>query len=183
MLRLNPWELAQAWYRESLLEQQLDRWCAVALVHVGWPVIVATHKSRNKTIKKKRTVEKPSRHLRPWNPRSLTQSCALHPNTWTVVFVRATHRCSAGFRRQHFFQRAPVLTWTKHILMGVSLFEHEDAVNHGLALGRHLPCPCTAPITSSYQLYCNSSRHSVYASLQDVHSSARNRATGQTTVA
>ena len=124
-------------------------------------MIVTTHKSRNKTIKKK-TVEKPSRHLRPWNPRSLTQSCALHPNTWAVVSVRATHRCSAGFRRRHFFQRAPVLTWTKHILMGVSLFEHEDAVNHGLALGRHLPCPCTAPITSSYQLYCNSSRHGVF---------------------
>ena len=35
VLRLNPWELAQAWYRESLLEQQLDRRCAVALVHVG----------------------------------------------------------------------------------------------------------------------------------------------------
>ena len=35
VLRLNPWELAQAWYRESLLEQQLDRRCAVGLVHAG----------------------------------------------------------------------------------------------------------------------------------------------------
>ena len=33
--RLTPWELAQAWYRESLLEQQLERWGADALVHVG----------------------------------------------------------------------------------------------------------------------------------------------------
>ena len=38
--------------------------------------------------------------------------------------------------------------------MGFSLFEHEDAINHGLAIGRYLPCPCTAPITSSHQL-CN----------------------------
>ena len=66
VLRLNPWELAQAGYRESLLEQHLDRRCAVALVHVGWPVIVTTHKSRNHY--KKKTVEKPSRHLRPLEP-------------------------------------------------------------------------------------------------------------------